>query len=420
MKPALVLVGVLLGGTAVATATMLTIAGPDAGQMSITIGDHGHERPGPDSARVAMLLDAMQRTDAVTCEMLSDQIGNFWWGRDAWGLGRLHDARSEVRAAKDSVSGRVRDARAIRLLSTRLDSEDPCVRRTAAKMLGNSTASDAVLVAALESPSPRVREAALLAIGEAERPTLRTRVERELRGNDAASVAMAAYALGELEDRASVDPLEDVLNHADARVRMTATWALGMIEDARAVPAVMRMLDDRETMVRWAAADALGDIESRDAAGALQRQGGREDGRRVRLAIVSALGDIEDASSLEPLARVLEGNDLELSIAAAEAIGDLDNIHSAPAALIRAVSSPDRELRHAAVHALEHIEDPASIPAMIGVIADADSKVRRAAIEMLGNMGATQAKVAITRALEDPDPEVRMAAIEALAELEDQ
>lgn len=418
MKPALVLVGVLLGGSAVATATMLTIAGPHAGQSSITIGDWDNERPGPDSARVAMMLDAMQRTDPVACEMLSDQIGNFWWGSGDWDIGRLHDARGAVRAAKDSVSGRVRDTGAIRHLVARLASDDPCVRRTAAKMLGHSTASDDMLTGLLEGPSARVREAALLAMGEAERPTLRTRMERELRGNDPTVVAMAAWAVGELEDRESVGALEDVLDHDDAKVRMTAAWGLGMIEDGRAVPALLRTLDDREVMVRWAVVEALGEIESRDAADRLERVVRGQDDRRVRLAAIEALGNIEEPGSVDALAEVLDGDDMELSVAAAEAIGNLDNLERAPAGLIRAVSSSHRELRRAAIFTLESIEDPAAIPAMLGVINDPDPEIRRAAIELLGDLGAMDAKAAITRALEDPDPDVRMAAIEALAELE--
>lgn len=419
MRPAVVLVAVLLGGSAVAAATMLSIAGPSAPQASITVGDWNDERPGPDSARVATLLDAMQRTDPVACEMLSDQVGNFWWGDGDWGIGRLSDARPDIRAAKDSVSGRVRDAAAIRHLVRRLDSDDPCVRRTAAKMLGHSTMDDQQLAALLDAPTARAHEAALLAIGEAERPGLRQRVERELRGDDPAIVAMAVWALGELEDRESVGPLQDALRHDVARVRMTAAWALGMIEDPKAVPALLRALDDREVMVRWAVVDAFGDIESREAADALERIVRSDDDRRVRLAAIEALGNIEDPGSVDALAAVLDGTDIELSVAAAEAIGNLDNLQRAPAQLLRAAASSHRELRRAAIFTLESLEDPAGVPVMMQAIGDPDPEIRRAAIEMLGEVRAMVAKDALTRALEDQDAEVRMAAIEALAELED-
>ncbi len=418
MKAILLAVGVLGAGSA--AATMLTSTGSEMSVRAHASGSWDDERPGPDSARVAILLDAMSRTDPVACEMLSDQIGNFWNNGGDWGLGELSDVRSATRAAKDSVSGRVSDPGAIRHLLAQLSSDDPCVRRTAAKMLGRSTAADNVLERLLDDSSARVREAALLAIGTHDRPQLRPRVERMLGADGVADVAMAAWALGELEDRGSVDALERVLGHASPRVRMTAAWALGTIEDPRAVPSLLPLLRDREVMVRWAAADALGDIESVEAAPALERVVNEESDRRVRLQAIEALGDIEAARSAPVLARVLAGSDIELSVAAASAIGDLDDLEHAPPELMRAAASPDPQLRKAAVSALENIEDPASAAALLPLVSDADPEIRRDVIHALGEMNAREAKAAITRATEDSDPDVRRAAVEALAELEDQ
>lgn len=419
MRSVLLLVGMVGAGSALAAATMLTSPGggviTDAGPAA-----WGDERPGPDSARVAMLLDAMSRTDPVVCEMLSDQIGNYWNSSDDWGIGQLSDARPAVRAAKDSISGQVSDVAAIRQLTARLSSEDPCVRRTAAKMLGGSTMSDEALGQLLDNPAARVREAALLAIGQHDRPSLRPRVEQVLRGDDVALLTMAAWSLGELEDHASVAPLERVLDHASPRVRMTAAWALGTIEDARAVPALLPLLRDRDVAVRWATAGALGDIESVEAAPALEQLLADEPDRRVRLQAVEALGDIEATRSAAALARVLAEDDSELALAAAEAIGGLDNLEHAPQELVRAASSPDPRMRRAVVSALANIEDPASVPALLPLLTDPDPEIRRDAIEALGEMNAQQAKPGITRALDDQVPEVRKAAVDALAELEDQ
>ncbi|HEU4760956.1 MAG TPA: HEAT repeat domain-containing protein [Gemmatimonadales bacterium] len=418
MRALLLLVGVIGAGSAATAAGMLTSAHRGASVAESGIRDES--RPGPDSARVAMLLDALSRTDPALCEMLSDQIGNFWNSSGEWGIGELNDARPGVRAAKDSISGQVRDPAAIRQLVARLSSDDPCVRRTAAKMLGGSTISDQELGRLLDDPSVRVREAALLAIGHDERPSLRPRVERMLHSDDVALVAMAAWTLGELEDHESVSPLQGLLDHASPRVRMTAAWALGEIEDSRAVRALLPLLRDREAGVRWAAAGALGNIESADAAPALEQLLANEPDRRVRLQSIEALGNIEAPRSAAPLARVIAGDDAELSLAAAEAIGNLDDLGHAPAELVRAASSPDPRMRRAVVSALANIEDTTTIRALLPLLTDADPDIRRDAIEALGEMNAQQAKPAITRALDDKEPEVRKAAVEALAELEDE
>jgi HEAT repeat protein len=419
MRSLLLVAGLVGAGSAATAASMLTST--QAGiAMSVAPASRGDSRPGPDSARVTMLLDAMSHTDPAVCEMLSDQIGNFWSSHGEWGIGQLSDARASARAAKDSISGQVRDPGAICQLVARLSSDDPCVRRTAAKMLGNSTITDEALGALLDDPSARVREAVLMAIGNDERPALRTRAERMLQSDDVALVTMAAWALGELEDHGSVEPLQAILDHSSPRVRMTAAWALGEIEDAHAVRKLLPLLHDRETGVRWAAAGALGNIEDVEAAPALEQLLGNEPDREVRLQAIEALGNIEAARSAAPLARVIAGNDPELALAAARAIGNLDDLEHAPPELVRAASSPDPDMRRAVVSALSSIEDPGTVSALLPLLTDPDPDIRRDVIEALGDMNAQQAKPGITRALNDKMPEVRKAAVEALAELEDE
>ena len=388
MKTAMLLVAVLGAGSAAAATTLLTSA-PRAPQVTFSSGDWDDEHPGPDSSRVAQLLEGMGRADPVACEMLSAQVGNGWWNSgDELGVGRLADARVEADAARDSISGQVRDQGAIRLLTARLADDDPCVRHTAARMLGHSVTPDQDLAALLDGSSARVREAALLAIGSHDRPALRQRVEEQLRSPDVPTAAMAAWALGELEDRESVGALERVLEHDAAAVRTAAAWALGQVESVDAAPSLERMAE-------------------------------HDDNRLARLAAVEALGEIEAARSAPVLARVVGGKDERLAVAAAEAIGNLDDLETAPPELLRAVASGGPPLRHAAVEALASIEDPASAGALLPLITDPDADTRRMVIEALGNMGAVQAKAPITAALEDRNPDVRRTAVEALAELED-
>ena len=139
----------------------------------------------------------------------------------------------------------------------------------------------------------------------------------------------------------------------------------------------------------------------------------------MRLEAINALGNIESMSSLDVLSSVLEGNDVELSIAAIEAIDNLDEIGRAPAGLLRAVNSNVPELRKVAAMALGNIADPSTVDALIALLRDPDVDVRVAAVEGLGEIGTPAAKPGLTRALEDSNPEVRRAAVEALAEIED-
>lgn len=375
-----------------AGAALLLAAGAAiASTASVPRLDVEQERPrhrGPDSARVALFLDALGAADPVVCEFVSDQLGNFWFGGDEYGIGRLADARSAAREAKDSVSRRVTDAAAIRLLTSRLEAENPCARLVAAKMLGNSTITDAQYERLLESRSARVREAALRGTGVRERPALRGAIERQMDASEPQVAVMAVYALGQLEDRAAVPRLRRALQSSQVQMRVTAAWALGMIEDP-------------------APAAELEDLARRDPE------------RRVRLAAIYALGDIEARRSFAPLVALLEDPDLSIATAAAEALGSLDAPAAAPPALLRAAQSTHGPLKYAALEVLTRFEDPAVVPVLLANITDPNPDVRTQLIEALGELKAASAVPAIRRALTDPVAEVRRAAVEALAEIAD-
>lgn len=381
MKRALLgLIAIAFASTATAASLMARRSAPQDFVES--------EMTGPDSARLVQFLDALAATDPVICELVSDPIGNFWISDGDYGIGQFSDTRNAARAAKDSVSRHISDAAAIRVLAARLGADDPCVRKVAAELLGNSTVSDDALGRLLGTESARVREAALRATGERERPALRGRVERMLSADEASVAAMAAWALGELDSNESVGALRRALGHESASVRLAAAHALGEI----AHPA------------------ALADLE---------RAVSRDADRRVRHVAIEALGELERPSSVDVLARVLEGDDLVLSVAAAEAIGQLDELGTAPSALVGALESAHAPLRRAAIEALVQIEDASLAPRLLPHITDADAEVRVMVIEALGEMRARDAIPALKRALTDSVPDVRRAALEALAEIEE-
>src|SRR5437667_10657323 len=98
-------------------------------------------------------------------------------GSERGSLGRF-DAAPIVQGAKDSLAGTITDPRAVALLVGTLGTDNPCVRRVAAKLLGRSTVSAAVLRGLLDNPSPRIRESAAFAAGvgvRGETPAARAR-----------------------------------------------------------------------------------------------------------------------------------------------------------------------------------------------------------------------------------------------------
>ena len=284
----LVLVSAAFGAGAIGAAV-----GFDMGSPATPVQEDWDRRPGPDSGRVAMMLDALGRTDAVVCELIADQIGNFWNGGERAGVGRLAAAPRTILAAKDSIGGQVTDARAIDRLVSELSAQNSCVRRVAGKMLGNSSVAPARLRALLGDASATIRESAAYAIGVGEVKELRSSLEAALRDRDPAVGAMAAWALGEIEDRASVPALVAALRGSEPRIRLAAIWALGQIEDTRAVPELIPALRDSDPAIRAMAADALGDIEDDAAVAPLERALGSDADARVRTAAAEVARGVE-------------------------------------------------------------------------------------------------------------------------------
>ena len=317
-----------------------------------------HDRPGPDSARVAQLFASLQATDPVICELIADQVGNFW-NADHRGIGRFAGAQTNLQPVKDSISGRVTQPRAIDLLVKNLNAQNTCVRRLASKMLGNSAVDARGLSSLLASSDATVRESAAYAAGHRDSLDVRGALESALDDRTPAVVAMAAWALGEGEDARAIPALVRAARHTDAHVRATAVWALGRLNEHE---------QDAQTSVLPALESALTD------------------------------------------------RNIEVQRVAADAFSSIEELHVAPTALVKALASSDVELKYYAARALADIADPATTKDLVTLIGSPDRELRKSAVEALGKIGGAEAIAGLTRALNDKDREVRKAAVEALGD----
>ena len=151
-------------------------------------------RNGPDSATVARFLAALAASDTVVCQFAVRSVGNNW-GWDGSGDEMLETGAAEL-GAHQALSHRVTDPRALAVLSEALGDRKPCLRRAAARMLGNSEQAEAVslLRAALRSSDPRTREAGALGLADAEDSAALHDLTGALEDPEPAVARMAAYA----------------------------------------------------------------------------------------------------------------------------------------------------------------------------------------------------------------------------------
>ena len=314
------------------------------------------------------------------------------------------------------TKAQARDTAVPALLSVIGDSS-AAVRLAAAESLGSlqdPRAVDALVQALRTDTDPRVREAAAESLGQIDSPRAIPGLIAALASERTSAVrAKIAWALGEIDDPRAVDALTAAVRDTSVEVRRQVVWALGEIGASGAAPALMSVLRDSDVETRKQAVWALGEIKSADAITGITAAT-RDAEAEVRKQAVESLGEIGDKRALTALEAATRDADAEIRKAAVEAIGQLEELRSAPEAVIAATRDDDRGVRKAAAEALGQLEDEAAVPALIPLTRDSNTEVKRAAVESLANIGGVRAIEVMAALLKDDDPEIRKLAAQAL------
>lgn len=327
---------------------------------------------------------------------------------------QLKSASPAVRARAAAALGRSRHASSVDPLVQLAADPDLGVRRAAIEALGHLGETRAVdaLAAQLHVPGASRDEAAVS-----------IRVE-------------AARALGRI-GAPSVPALQAVLHDRSPRVREAAVDALGAIGGPSVVPALAEVLGDDRSQLRQAAARSLAAIGGDEARTALLTALRHKD-PATRLTAVQALGDLGDDRSVAALSSVVSDREKAVRESAVAALGRLGSSDAAEA-LLSAYEGADREVRQAASAALRALawspatprqrafhavvggnfagavaEGRAAIEPLRIALQDRDGGTRRQAADALGAIGDPQAARCLMDALGDHDDQVRTAAGQAL------
>ena len=238
----------------------------------------------------------------------------------------------------------------------------------------------------------------------------------------------AAGALGKLGDVRAVEPLIACLKDQDGNLRLSAAEALGELGDSRAVKPLIAYWNEGnqheyarkcagramfrlgDTLVKSGDARAAEllvvclkgeDWEVRDSAAKVLAKLGnaafesviaslRDEHGKVRLASVSALGDLGDKRAVEPLIACLRDRDKYARSAAAAALGKLGDKRGVEP-LIGYLKDHDEDARRSAVYALGDLGDHRALNPLIVCLKDESGSVREAAAASLARLGDMRA-----------------------------
>lgn len=225
----------------------------------------------------------------------------------------------------------------------------------------------------------------------------------------------AAVALAELGDESAAEALMQHLDDREPEIRVQCARGLGRIQWTPAIEEIVWRFHVEIPWVRTRFSDTLTGFGAKATWPLLAyiRVNQRFETTGPALAL-RTLAQIQDHQAVGPILAILgEADDIQIEVAAVEALGEMGNPEAIPAMLQR-LEADEWEIRAKAATALGGMGDPMPIPQLRNATRDPNWWVRRhsaAAIAMLPGGIETLYEV-----LEDHDPYAADAAAEALTD----
>jgi len=208
------------------------------------------------------------------------------------------------------------------------------------------------LVGALSDPDPAIVETAAGLLGELRAKEAVPALTKVLTSGGERRYA-AAWALGEIKDPASIPVLIDALADANVGVVKASTRALINI-GRKATPGLISALPPSSGSARKAMLRALEDIEDIRAEGVILEVLDREKDPEIQAAAARALAKCGTARSFVPLERWLAEGTVGVKVECAWSLGILQ-AKPAEGALRKTLEHPDVDVREWSARALENI-----------------------------------------------------------------
>lgn len=235
-----------------------------------------------------------------------------------------------------------------------------------------------------------------------------------LKDDDPLIKTSACEALGILKSKKAVEEIFPLLYDINFWVRACACTALGEIGDSKAVPQLLEKLQDESHWVRSSACEALGKIGDKKAGEELAYLSLYDESEIVRESAVKALTMIGEAF-ISPYLNALMSDDLNKRLKAMEILIKEGRIVLYP--LLSLLNNPSIILKTCVCEILGKIGDERAIESLANLFNDRDINVRIAAVNALANIKSEKTCSYLLDLLSSPNPTIADLAKKALIKL---
>lgn len=272
------------------------------------------------------------------------------------------------------------------------------------------------VVAALEDPDAKVRQAALEALASL-RGATPALVQRLEAAGEKEAVPLLEI-LGKRRDAAALPAILKKAAEAGDPVRLAAVEALAEIGGSDAVAPLAARLEDGSAVVRGAAERALSELAAKDLGDTLAERWRSAGSPEARAALVRIFGRRRNAAGYPVILQAAGDSDAAVRQAAYQALGRT-GIEGGFPLLLAAMKKERGAAREGAVQALGRFRDEAATEAILNELGGSPPEVKAALAQMLGGRKHPKVLPALKQLAGDLDEKVRGAALSALGALDD-
>jgi HEAT repeat protein len=277
----------------------------------------------PVRAKVDPIVERMATGTPTDRHAGAEDLVKAGGGVAAYVASLLESVDRDVAASLVNALVRLREPQALPVMAKLTSSPSAYIREQAAVVTGATAVSESspMLFPLLEDPEMRVRAAAvgaLRTLGDARAfnkvAGLLGDPEREVRSRAAEAVTELAKRNG--MEREVVPAFRAALTNAQGAARADILLALSHVREVSIWRDLADYLSDDSPEIRSAAAEGLARTGATEAAGRIITQMGREDNKKVRLALMNAVLKLTAVQAVPELVRWLEDPDADIRSAA--------------------------------------------------------------------------------------------------------